>query len=189
MTEPFPNPFFFKDRLAGAVHRARDQSFSLRDPSPMLSWEQLRAIQRATGSLPPGYENHGRVMQWAPQETGQQQEKKPRGRPKKRLQPVGTAQAVPLPMPPPPMHADVFAAFHAASFFISPLEPTPQPPPPTPLQHSCLATLSSSLNPMATEFVPAAAAAPPSSCHRRVPHHTPPRATEEPASRYVESEV
>ena len=34
----------------------------------MLSQEQLQAIVRATGRLPPGYENAWRPLQWQPQE-------------------------------------------------------------------------------------------------------------------------
>ena len=65
----------------------------------MLSEEQLRAIHRATGTLPPGYENHWRVLQWAPQETGlQQQEKKRRGRGIFGIGEAGHAEATRLPL-------------------------------------------------------------------------------------------
>ena len=35
--------------------------------SPPLSQEQLDAIFRATGKLPPGYENAWRLLQWRPE--------------------------------------------------------------------------------------------------------------------------
>ena len=66
----------------------------------MLSQEQLQAIVRATGRLPPGYENAWRPLQWQPQEavSAALPGKKRRGRPPKQPQPTAPE---PPPRPPP----------------------------------------------------------------------------------------
>ena len=66
----------------------------------MLSQEQLQAIVRATGRLPPGYENVWRPLQWQPQEavSAALPGKKRRGRPPKQPQPTAPE---PPPRPPP----------------------------------------------------------------------------------------
>ena len=75
----------------------------------MLSQEQLQAIVRATGRLPPGYENVWRPLQWTPMmppPAAVQQSGKKRGRPRKEPQPqqqAAPAQAAQLPHPPPPV--------------------------------------------------------------------------------------
>jgi hypothetical protein len=160
-----------------------------------LSEEQLAAIFKATGKLPPGYENTWRPLQWNAQETGQQQEKRPRGRPKKQPAPprVSEQHAV-LPTSLPTCVAPIGAAssncssgppaFAALATALPTLPMAAPPPCPQPLH-------SGATDPFASLAATAAAALPTVRMDVDAPQlsaygkakHTPVRAAVEPAAK------